>query len=550
MSGRAALPALVFALVAGVDACTLLVDASIEQCSTTADCLGKGAAFSGTVCTDKKICEQPPCTSNKDCAAYFGSDYAICRKDNVCVKLFSEDCKKILGDPAMVLDDNTIWLGTMLPVIDTYKTLGLPLQNGVEIAQRDFKTTTNGLPPATAGGARRPYAFVACHDLADPVRAATHLVDDLRVPAIIGPAFSGVLIKIATTITIPKGVLIMSPSATSPFISGLADNGLVWRTAPPDTVQAVAIAFAMSAKVEPDLRAGTPPVLKTLDPLRLAVVHKGDAYGKGLADALFAKVLFNGKTAAQNDSDGNYKRIDYGDPDDPANTDPKSKYQAAVATTLAFKPHVVIVVGTTEGVTDIFGPIESGWSAGTVYRPRFVLTDGAQVPELTKLVGSNADLRKRTIGTVPGTTSEQFKNFASRYRADPLTADTNPDQYTAAAYDAAYLLAYAIAAVGPQPITGATLAEGLKRMVPPGRAIEIGPGPINDAFAELAAGKNIDVNGVSGPLDFDVKTGEAESDIQIWCIDINTSGMAVGFKNSGAYYDSKTKTLVGTVVCP
>jgi len=528
--------------------CTFIVDSNGDQCLTTNDCQAKGARFAGTVCTERRVCEQPPCATNADCAAAIVGEPSICRKDHTCVKLFSEDCKTLLADGAEVLDDNTVWFGTMFPTVGAYASLGIPLRNGVEIARRDFKKI-NGLPPLGSDKPRRPYAFVACNDGENPERAAKHLVNDLQVPAIIGPAFSGVTIKVATTITIPAGVLTISASATSPFITSLDDHGLVWRTCPPDTVQAVAMAGALSTKIEPDLRAGTTPVLKPTDALRLVVVHKGDAYGSGLADALFQKLVFNGKSAALNDKDGNFKRIDYGDPSDPDNKDPKAKYAVAVESVLAFKPHVTIVVGTTEGVTDIFGPVEQKWPAALAYRSRFLLTDGAQVPELHSIVGANADLRKRVLGTVPGTVGKLYEEFASRYGAEVFTAGTKPDQYAAAAYDAGYLLAYATAAIGTKEITGANLAEGLKKMVPPGVGIDVSPATINDALSALTKG-NIDYNGASGPLDFNVATGEAESDIQIWCIDIDTSGKAVGFKNSTAFYNASTKKLEGTVTCP
>ncbi len=70
-----------------------------------------------------------------------------------------------------------------------------------------------------------------------PYRAAKHLVDDVQVPAILGPAFSGVAINTAKQITIPSKVLLVSASATSPLITDLDDDGLVWRTCPSDALQ-------------------------------------------------------------------------------------------------------------------------------------------------------------------------------------------------------------------------------------------------------------------------------------------------------------------------
>ena len=530
--------------------CSLVVDTNGDQCSTSADCAAKGGAFADTMCSPQHTCIVASCTTNKECQDAHPSPGAatdpwICRHaDHRCGQLFSIDCKALLAEPADITSDETLWLGTLLPIIGDDSSIGIPNRNGVDLARRDFATAVNGLPPAIAGKPRRPIAFVSCNDADDPVRAATHLADDVKVPALVGPAFSGVTIKVATEVTIPKKVLIISASATSPFITKLADDNLVWRTAPPDTVQSQAITLLMSNDVERNLRAMPGGVLAKDEPLRLAIVHKGDAYGTGLADALFQSIRYNGKNAATNGA--NFKTIDYGEPGQP---DSEARYKAAVDALIVYQPHVVIVIGTSEGVTKVFAPLETNWPSGIAFRSRYILTDGAQIPEVWPIVGTNTDLRHRILGTVPGTTAALYDEFVAHYKGK-ITDGTAPDQYTAAAYDAAYVLAYGVVAIGATPLTGPNLVEGLKKLVPPGPRIDVGAGGMNDAFAALLAGKNIDFNGASGPLDFDVTTGEAESDIQIWCVDVDKTGKANAFKNSGEFYNATTKKLEGVIACP
>lgn len=526
--------------------CSLIVDTNAEQCTSNADCVAKGAGFEGTTCGADHICATLACSTNKECIDSHGGEPWICRKtDRKCGALLSQDCKLLLpNDAATIANDDVVWFGTLLPIVGDDASTGLPNENGIELARRDFANTTNGLPPVAAGKARRPFAFVACNDAADADRAALHLTDDVGVPAIIGPAFSGTVIKVATDVTIPRKVLMISNSATSPFITHLANkNDLVWRTCPSDAVQSVAISLLMQSRVEPDLRVTE---LKSSDTLRLAVVHKGDAYGTGMADALFDKLVFNGKSAAANGIA--YKAIDYGDPSKP---DAEARYKNTVDQLIAFQPHVVIIVGTSEGVVKVFGPLETAWPASIGFKPRYVLSDGCEIPELLGIIGSNAELRKRILGTVPGTTSKLLDRFASHYRST-FTDGTMPDQYTAAAYDATYVLAYATVAITPRnlPITGPNLVEGLKKLVPPGPQIDVGPESMNSAFDHLMNGENIDYNGASGPLDFDVTVGEAESDIQIWCADVDARGTASTFKNSGEFYDAITKKLAGSIACP
>ena len=68
------------------------------------------------------------------------------------------------------------------------------------------------------------------------------------------------------------------------------------------------------------------------------------------------------------------------------------------------------------------------------------------------------------------------------------------------------------------------------------------------AFTELSKGNAVNVTGASGSLDFDLQTGEAPSDIQIWCLAIDpNTGKAGSYVNSGYYFDAATKMLAGAV---
>nr|MCU0656818.1 hypothetical protein [Polyangiaceae bacterium] len=107
---------------------------------------------------------------------------------------------------------------------------------------------------------------------------------------------------------------------------------------------------------------------------------------------------------------------------------------------------------------------------------------------------------------------------------------------------------YALAATAGEPVTGASIAKGLAKLVPQGSQVDSGPSALSAAFTTLRAGGNIDFNGASGPLDFDLSTGEAPADIDIWCVTRNVSNKAV-FKSSGQYYDAAKGQLLGTRSC-
>ena len=58
-----------------------------------------------------------------------------------------------------------------------------------------------------------------------------------NVAAIVGADCSGVTTAIANNVAIPNGVVMISPSATSPALSTIKDDGYFFRTAPSDARQ-------------------------------------------------------------------------------------------------------------------------------------------------------------------------------------------------------------------------------------------------------------------------------------------------------------------------
>ncbi len=532
----------------GGAACSLLVQQSDSQCTTTSDCLARGAAFAKTYCDSSHACVAS-CTTNAQCTGTNAVAPWICRPDQVCAPLLSDDCTTLLADPEDLGDRNVVWLGMLLPLDPATASLSKAKEDAAELARNDFNVTSGGLAPITSGGPKRRFAFVVCDDTANADRAAEHLTADVRVPAIIGPVYSDTLITVATDVTIPRSVLLVTPSATATDITNLpGKNDLIWRTCPSDAVQAAAMALVIKSTIEPAVDAS---VLTQGEALKLANIHKGDAYGLGLGDALEQDLVFNGTSAAANEANGDYIAVDYGDPSDPADTDPAAEYAAAVAQVLALSPHVIVLTGTQEMITSIMTPIEAKWPAGLAYRPYYLLSDGAYPrPELLQLVGTDAGLRARVLGTAPGTTSPAYTAFLGRY-ASIFQDGTQAVLSTAATYDAAYLLAYATTAIGATPITGANLVGGLKKVVVPGAtAVAIGTDDINVALNALLAGGEIKVAGTSGPLDYDVSTGDPEGDIQVWCLSVNASGSASGFQNSGLFYAGGAQELEGTHQCP
>src|SRR5690606_8752202 len=112
--------------------------------------------------------------------------------------------------------------------------------------------------------------------------AATKAVNIDRVLAIVGPACSGAVLATANSVAIPAGVLMITPSGTSPEITKLNDKDLVYRTLPSDDYQGRALARTLKAR--------------GID--KVAVAYLNNDYGKGLAESFKAEFEANGGTIA------------------------------------------------------------------------------------------------------------------------------------------------------------------------------------------------------------------------------------------------------------
>ena len=109
-----------------------------------------------------------------------------------------------------------------------------------------------------------------CVDAAAASAAAERLITADRVNAIVGGDCSGVTTAMLQNVAMPNGVVMISPSATSPALSTLEDNGLFFRTAPSDARQGQVIA----------------EVLKERGVGTIAITYTNNDYGKGLADSV------------------------------------------------------------------------------------------------------------------------------------------------------------------------------------------------------------------------------------------------------------------------
>jgi branched-chain amino acid transport system substrate-binding protein len=516
--------------------------ALLAGCQLVADIQEKNAIVGG---------DAGSCTTNQSCIDANGGNPAICRRpDRTCQSVLSPDCPRLIGS---VADDETILFGLVQDLRGSNAGTGIGRVQGAELAVTEITQTTRGIPGG-ADGRPRPIAIVACSENpdatspADPKVPARFLIDTLHVPCILGAGNSGTTIDLATNVTLPGKVLLFSPSATSEAITGLQPAGdtprLVWRTAPSNTIQAVALRLQVGA-LESDVRAQ-----RGATTVKLAVVVKGDAFGTGLWGLAQEGMTIDG-LAVTSPSNPYVLVRQY------AATAVASDIAPIATAVLQFGPDIVLSIGTGEAVAGVLSPVEAGWLARNPGRspPQWLFTNGGQSTPLLSAAASEAsDLRARVRGTAPGERGPLYDAFLLRY------GEVYPDGPAvtfgaAGSYDIVYMLAYAAFAAPPSdppgaPLTGTRVAEGLLDVVtgdPASSTIAVGPQRLSAAFQALASGNAIKFTGASGPLDFDPQTGEAPSDIDVWCI---SQQGAPAFRSSGVYYSAASSSLIGTFACP
>ena len=301
-----------------------------------------------------------------------------------------------------------------------------------------------------------------CVDSAAATTAAEGVIAQ-GVAAIMGADCSGVTGAIASNVAVPNGVVMISPSATSPGLTTLDDKGYFFRTAPSD---------ARGGQILAD-------ITKDRNIKSVAITYTNNDYGKGLADVYEAAVKAHGisVTAVTAHEDG------------------KADYSAEVSVLAAAGGDAVAVIGYLDqgGKGIIQGSLDSGAF------DTFILSDGMIGQSLIDAFGKGL---KKSFGSLPGSTGKGSKVFADVASAAGIDSS---GPYTSESYDAAALIVLAMQAGGSADRS--SIAKNVMAVAnAPGTKIY--PGQLGKALDLLAEGKAIDYEGATGVNFTDV--GEAQ----------------------------------------
>jgi branched-chain amino acid transport system substrate-binding protein len=322
-----------------------------------------------------------------------------------------------------------------------------------------------------SGKAANGWTFVpvradsTCIDAAAATAAAERLVTADQVKGIIGADCSGVTRAVLTNVAMPNGIVMISPSATSPALTNDPDDGLFFRTAPSDAREGEVVT----------------KILMERGVKSIAISYSNSDFGKGESEFISKYFTEAGGTVTINAS----------------HDDGKADYSAEVAALAAAGGEVLVVAGYLDqgGKGIIQAALDSG-AFSTFYLPGGMVGDSLPTaigPGLTGSYGSiaSSDAEGNAI----------LKDIAAK-QATPFDSTS---AYASESYDAAALIMLAMQAAGStdpkvykEKIMDLANAPGEK----------INPGDLGKALELIAAGTDIDYEGATGVTFVD--PGEAQ----------------------------------------
>ncbi len=215
-------------------------------------------------------------------------------------------------------------VGALLPHTGDLASAGPPMFAGAQLAVKEIN--------AVGGILNQQVAWVDGDDGTDKekaVQTTKRLINDEHVQVIIGAGASSITKAVLPTV-LDAGVVLISPCNTAAELSTATDQGLYFRTAPPDDLQAAALTDII-------MRDGV---------RKVAVISREDAYGSGLRKSVVQDLI---QAGLAKDS---VKEFPY----DPDNAD----FTTVGPTVREFDPDGVLIIGFDETAKAIDSLLKAG----------------------------------------------------------------------------------------------------------------------------------------------------------------------------------------------
>ncbi len=320
---------------------------------------------------------------------------------------------------------------------------------GAEMAMKEVSESGKLLDGVKITPVRGDYT---CVDAAAATATVERLITGEGVKGIVGGMCSGETIASLTNVAIPNGVVMISPSATSPALSTLDSKGYFFRTSPSDARQSEVMTDII-------LEHGIKSV---------AVTYTNNDYGKGLADSFAEAFKAKGGTVTIV----------------AAHEDGKADYSAEVGSLAAAGGDALVVAGYVDqgGSGILRGALDSGAFS------TFVLPDGMVAATLEKNFGKELD---GSFGQMPSSEGEGKEKYLALAKAAGFDGSSI---YAAEAYDATALMLLAMQAAGS---TDPKVYKDKVLEIANGPGEKILPGELAKGLDLLKEGKAIDYDGAT-----------------------------------------------------
>jgi len=309
------------------------------------------------------------------------------------------------------------------------------------------------------------------------VEAATKLVKSNKANVLIGEMASGATIPMAQSVSIPNHIVQISPTASAPQITTIADNGYLWRTYPSDTLQGRVLA---QAAIKAFGNGAT-----------LNVGARNDAFGTAL------KQLF----VTEYKKLGGKVGVDVSwNPDQP-------NFDTEAQKLVSGNPAGWVIIDFPETFQK-FAPslVRTGkWDAGKTF-----MTEALRNTTILDAIGSPVVGLRGTAASAAG--GPAGKSFAAYWKANIKGAKpyTGFEGTALDAVNVAFLAALKACSASPAKIKSNLIAVS----GPPGTKVTFLQ--LAKAIKLIQAGKEVDYEGAFSPVDFD-KNGDVGSAVfEIW----------------------------------
>jgi ABC-type branched-subunit amino acid transport system substrate-binding protein len=365
------------------------------------------------------------------------------------------------GGGASADGGSTLALGSLWPFTGDLSAISAPLDKAVKLAASESTAA------AKAAGLKLTVTAQAGDTQGDPqsaLQAARKAIDG-GASCLIGPATTPEAQAILTSVTKVRAVP-MLPVAGGDAVSTFQDDGTVFRTVPANRLQSVALLGAVEK------------ALGGARGKRVAFAYQNSPYGED-----FVKAFTTGF------------RRDGGTIQGPIAYDPnQGSYDAEAAKIVAGNPDAYVIVDYPDTYAKVGAALlrTGRFDAGKLFVPTTLA-----LPRIPKSIPRAALEGAHGVRVGSPSDTPQAKAFDERYTKAPGASrgslDTN-------AFDAGVLCF--LASVAADSTKGEDIAKALPKVAgPPGRKYTFLQ--LADAVKALRAGRDIDYEGVSGPIDFD-----------------------------------------------